>query len=754
MNPMEVVMMVVTVVFCYCGAVADQKHNQKTYIVHMDKSVKPSVFSDHLQWYANCMKSVSESTNMLYAYDYVMHGFSTRLSVEEAKQLEQQHGILSVQEEVIYKLHTTRSPEFLGLQSRGMIVSGSKSGGGDVIVGVVDTGVWPGSKSLDDTGFGPIPVSWKGECESGTGFNVSSCNKKLIGARYFSIAYDAAYGPIDEKLESMSPVDDDGHGTHTATTAAGSMVTGASFFGFAKGTARGMAPHARLAVYKACWAAGCHGSDILAAMEKAITDGVHVLSVSIGGTLSDYTNDFVAFGAFKVVSHGIFVASSADNNGPEPSNIANVAPWIATVGAGTLDRDFPAYVTLGNGKKFRGVSLYSGKPLSRTLIPLVFGDLCTPDSLPPEKVAGKIVMCERGVFSRLRKGKVVKEAGGAGMILANPDTFGEEVTADPHVLPTAAVGERAGDAIKRYISLDNNPTARIAPGGTQLGIQPSPVVASFSSRGPNPITPAILKPDLIAPGVNILAGWTGKVGPTGLAEDPQRVEFNFDTGTSMSCPHVSGLAALIKAAHPEWSPAAIRSALMTTAYSSYKNGEGLRDAATGRPSTPFDHGSGHVDPVRALDPGLVYDASANDYISFLCALNYSSTSIKMFAGGKFTCGKKNRVEDLNYPSFAVPLPTDSIKDNGSSGPTVVKYRRSLTNVGNPATYKVSISSKVSAVNITVEPDKLTFVKQGEKKAYTVTFSATSMQSGTKSFASLAWYGGKYVVNSPIAFSWM
>ncbi|KAI3726635.1 hypothetical protein L1987_66434 [Smallanthus sonchifolius] len=765
MKPRNVVLMAVFMAFC-CGYVAaDPKHHQKTYIVHVDKAVKPSVFPNHLDWYETSMRSISESTYMLYAYDKVMHGFSTRLTVEEAGLLEKQPGIISVQEEVIYELHTTRSPEFLGLERSDMMMLYESGSGGDVIVGVVDTGVWPVSKSLDDTGFGPVPSLWKGECESGTGFNVTSCNKKLIGARYFSRAYEAAYGPIDESLESNSPMDDDGHGTHTSTTAAGSAVTGASLFGFAKGKARGMAPRARLAVYKACWLGGCFGSDILAAIEKAVIDGVNVLSLSIGGMLSDYPNDVVAFGAFKAVSHGIFVSCSAGNSGPTPQSLSNVAPWIATVGAGTLDRNFPAYVTLGNGKKLSGVSLYSGKPLPDSMIPLVFagnisnttaGRLCVPGSLPQGRVTGKIVMCERGLNSRVQKGMVVKAAGGAGMILANTDTFGEELVADTHLIPSSAIGQRAGDEIKRYIASDHNPTAMITSGGTQLGIQPSPVLAAFSSRGPNPLTPEILKPDFIAPGVNILAGWTNKVGPTGLTEDPRRTEFNIVSGTSMSCPHVSGLAALLKEAHPEWSPAAIKSALMTTAYSTYKTGEGLQDVATGMPSTPFDHGAGHVNPVSALDPGLVYDASADDYLSFLCALNYSTNSIKMFTGGSSTCttGKKYRVEDLNYPSFSVPLMTASGEGGGSKATNIVKYTRTLTNVGPPETYKVSILSNTRAVKITVEPEELTFVEKNEKKVYTVTFTASSMDSGTSSFGRLVWSGGKYVVSSPIAFSWV
>ncbi|PWA47999.1 Peptidase S8/S53 domain-containing protein [Artemisia annua] len=763
MNPINVVLMAVMVTFCYSYVAAEWKNNQKTYIVHMDKSVMPSMFSDHLLWYETSMRSVSEYTNMLYTYDTVIHGFSTRLTVDEAKLLEQQHGIVSVQEETIYKLQTTHSPEFLGLEKNDVIHQGSRSGS-DVIVGVVDTGVWPGSKSLDDTGFGPIPRSWKGECESGPGFSEASCNKKLIGARSFSIAYEATYGAINEKVGSKSPMDDSGHGTHTSTTAVGSTVTHAGLFGFANGTARGMAPHARLAVYKACWLEACLASDILAAMESAITDGVNILSVSLVGSYPDYTSDVVAHGAFKAVSRGIFVSCAAGNDGPTPLSLSNTAPWIATVGAGTLDRDFPAYVTLGNGKKFSGVSLYSGKPLSSKMVPLVFagdvsnstmGNYCVPGSLPQGSVTGKIVMCERGVTWREKKGMVVKAAGGVGMILANTNTFGEELVADSHFIPSTAIGQKAGDAIKNYLISDRNPMSTITSGGTILGIQPSPVVAAFSSRGPNQLTPEILKPDLIAPGVNILAGWTNKVGPTGLSEDPRRVEFNIVSGTSMSCPHVSGLAALLKEAHPEWSPAAIKSALMTTAYNTYKTGEGIKDVATGKPSTPFDHGAGHVDPVSALDPGLVYDASPGDYLSFLCALNFSSTTMKIFAGGNSTCiaGKKYRIEDLNYPSFAVPLHTASGKGGGSKAPTVVKYTRSLTNVGTPATYKVSVVSKMQAVKINVEPEELTFIRKNEKKVYTVTFTASSRESGTTGFASLAWSGGKYVVRSPIAFSW-
>uniref|UniRef100_A0A2N9E9Z8 Subtilisin-like protease SBT1.7 n=1 Tax=Fagus sylvatica TaxID=28930 RepID=A0A2N9E9Z8_FAGSY len=756
--------MIVFLMFSYTNTVAKEQNQQskQTYIIHMDKANMPTSFNDHFQWYAASLKSVSDSADMLYTYNNVIHGFSTRLTAEEAESLGNQPGILDVLPEVRYELHTTRTPEFLGLDKNDEALYPTINEVSEVIIGVMDTGVWPELKSFDDTKLGPVPSGWKGECEVGKTFNSSSCNRKLIGARKFSKAYEAAYGAISEKTESNSPRDDDGHGTHTSTTAAGSAVAGANLLGYASGTARGMATNARVAVYKVCWSSGCFSSDIAAAIEMAIEDGVHVISMSIGGGVSPYSRDIVAIGAFKATAHGILVSCSAGNGGPTEQSLTNVAPWITTVGAGTLDRDFPVQVSLGNGKKYTGVSLYNGKELIDTLFPLVYagnasnsvyGYLCMSDSLIPKKVAGKIVVCDRGLNSRVEKGVVVKDAGGIGMILANTDSYGEELVADAHLLPTAALGQTTADAVKAYISSDPKPTAIIGPADTKLGIQPSPVVAAFSSRGPNPLTPGILKPDLIAPGVNILAGWTGAVGPTGLSNDARHVTFNIISGTSMSCPHISGLAAFLKAAHQEWSPAAIKSALMTTAYTTYTNGETIEDVATGKPSTPFDIGAGHVNPLAALDPGLVYDATVDDYLGFLCAINYSSSDIKIITGRDFTCDKSYSLGDFNYPSFAVPLETASGKGGGAGVQNTVKYTRTLTNVGTPATYKVSVSSLDSSVKILVEPQSLTFSEQNEKKSYTVTFSASSKPSGTNSFALLKWSDGKHVVGSPVAISW-
>ncbi|CAH9110956.1 unnamed protein product [Cuscuta epithymum] len=733
----------------------------RTYIVHMAKSQMHSHFLDHSNWYASSLKSVSGSGEVMYVYKNAVHGFSTRITPEEAEALVNQPGVLSVLPETKYELHTTRTPLFLGLDKSADFFPASDVAS-DVVVGVLDTGVWPESKSFYDGGLGPVPSSWKGECESGKNFNASSCNRKLIGARSFYKGYESTLGPIDESKESKSPRDEDGHGTHTASTAAGSLVSGANLLGYAPGSARGMATRARVAAYKVCWVGGCFSSDILAAMDKAIEDNVNVLSLSLGGGTSDYYRDSVAIGAFAAMEKGILVSCSAGNAGPHQFSVSNLAPWITTVGAGTLDRDFPALVSLGNGKNYSGVSLYKGNLLPDKMLPLVYagnvsnatnGNLCMMGTLDPAMVKGKIVLCDRGVNARVQKGVEVKAAGGAGMVLANTAANGDELVADAHLLPAAAVGQKNGDEIKRYLSADSNPTATIFFQGTKVGIEPSPVVAAFSSRGPNSITPEILKPDIIAPGVNILAGWTGAVGPTGLPVDTRHVDFNIISGTSMSCPHVSGLAALLKGAHPEWSPAAIRSALMTTAYSSYKSRAGLIDVATANPATPFDFGAGHVDPVTALNPGLVYDINVDDYLNFLCASEYTPSQINTLARRNFSCdsSKKFSVRDLNYPSFAVSFVPQTAEGGRSSA---IKYTRTLTNVGEPGTYRVSVNvGSGNSVKVSVEPETLNFSEMNEKKSYTVTFSAPAMDSSAKNvFGRIEWADGKHVVGSPFAIS--
>ncbi|RCV11841.1 hypothetical protein SETIT_2G218700v2 [Setaria italica] len=735
-----------------------------TYIVYLNPALKPSPYATHLHWHHAHLDALSldPSRHLLYSYTTAApSAFAARLLPSHVAALRGHPAVASVHEDVLLPLHTTRSPSFLHLPPYD--APKADAAGPDVIIGVLDTGVWPESPSFGDAGLGPVPARWRGSCETNaTDFPSSMCNRKLIGARAFFRGYSSG-GRNGSRVSSdlMSPRDDDGHGTHTATTAAGAVVADASLLGYASGTARGMAPGARVAAYKVCWRQGCFSSDILAGMEKAIDDGVDVLSLSLGGGAMPLSRDPIAVGALAATRRGIVVSCSAGNSGPSPSSLVNTAPWIITVGAGTLDRNFPAYAVLGNGETHAGMSLYAGDGLGDGKFPLVYNKgiragsnaskLCMEGTLDAAEVKGKVVLCDRGANSRVEKGQVVKQAGGVGMVLANTAQSGEEVVADSHLLPAVAVGAKSGDAIRRYVESDANAEVALNFAGTELDVRPAPVVAAFSSRGPNRIVPQLLKPDVIGPGVNILAGWTGSLGPTGLVADDRRSAFNILSGTSMSCPHISGLAAFVKAAHPNWSPSAIKSALMTTAYTVDNTDSPLLDAATNATATPWAFGAGHVDPVRALSPGLVYDATVDDYVAFLCTVGVSPRQVQAVAaaGPNVTCTRKlSSPGDLNYPSFSVVFGRRSSR-------STVKYRRELTNVGDTgATYTVKVTGP-SDVGVSVKPAMLQFRRPGDKLRYTVTFRSKSAKGpmDPAAFGWLTWSSDEHEVRSPISYTW-
>ncbi|EFJ04532.1 hypothetical protein SELMODRAFT_236958 [Selaginella moellendorffii] len=744
----------------------------------MDKGAMPAIFRTHESWYESTLAAASgihaaaPAAEFIHIYNTAMHGFAAKMSARQAAALESAPGFIHMFPDSAKKLHTTYSPQFLHLEQSNHAPSllwKDSTYGSEAIVGIFDTGVWPQSQSFDDRKMSPVPSRWKGTCQAGPGFDPKLCNRKLIGARFFYRGYEAMSGPINDTTEFKSPRDSDGHGTHTASTAAGRDVYRADLLGFAAGTARGMAPKARIAAYKVCWQSGCFDSDILAAFDRAVSDGVDVISLSVGGGVMPYYLDSIAIGSFAAMERGIFVACSGGNEGPTDMSVTNIAPWITTVGASTMDRSFPANVKLGNGMVIQGVSLYSGKGLPHhQQLKLVFpkpntkndsysASLCMKNTLDPKAAKGKIVFCERGSNPRVEKGYNVLQAGGAGMILANAVADGEGLVADSHLLPATAVGARSGSVIRKYMHSTRNPTATIEFLGTVYGSGNAPVIASFSSRGPNPETPEILKPDLVAPGVNILASWTGDAGPTGLSADTRRVKFNILSGTSMACPHVSGLAALLKSAHPTWSPAAIRSALMTTSTMEGKSGHVIGDEATSNSSTPFDFGSGLVDPVSALDPGLVYDLSVRDYERFLCGLNYSSRARSTVTRSHFSCSKdsttRDRPSSLNYPSFSV------VFDLSQKAYTTT-VSRTVTNVG-PA--KSLYTARVVAprgVEITVKPSKLEFQKRNQKMEFQMSITAKSSRSvaageSETQFGVLIWSntrGGRQMVQSPIAIS--
>ncbi|KAK9993838.1 hypothetical protein SO802_023541 [Lithocarpus litseifolius] len=504
------------------------------------------------------------------------------------------------------------------------------------------SGIWPESESFSDKGFGPPPAKWK------------------------ELA----------KLTTTLP----------ATT--GRKVKGANYFGLAEGLARGGVPEARIAVYKSCWlGAGCYAADILAAFDDAIADGIDLISVSIGKPTVQYWEEPVAIGSFHAMKHGILTSASSGNYGPERAVIQNYLPWSLTVAASSIDRKFMSHLVLGNGQTFMG-SVVNAFELNGTPFPLIWGGdatnfsgnyisptskYCIPGALNMNKVEGKIVLCKDR-----SDGSGAFMANGAGVIMPSQpfDNF-----ALPFPLPTTIISTKDISKVLEYIRSSNEEIQDIT----------APYAASFSSRGPNPITPDILKPDHTAPGVNILAAWTPLAPASVYKEYTRSTKYYIDSGTLMACPHASGVAAYVKATHPSWSPAAIKSALMTI-----------------------------------------------DYIDFLCKQGYNTSTIRLVTGEQSVrkSTKAGRGWDINYPSLSLAI-EDGQKISGI-------FTRTVTNVGSPnSTYHAKID-KPDSLNITVEPSVLSFSAVGDKKIFIVNVKGKHITQVPIVSGSISWIDGVHV----------
>ncbi|KAK7855968.1 co(2)-response secreted protease [Quercus suber] len=566
--------------------------NYGVYIVYMGAaaSTKGSLRDDHAQ----LMSSVKENT-LVHTYRHGFSGFAARISEEEARSIAQKPGVVSVFPDTQVELHTTRSWDFLKFQTSVKIDSkpntgndqSSSSVGSDSIIGILDTGIWPESESFNDKDMGPIPTRWKGTCVKADDFNSSNCNR--------SYGDSAAKAPA--KLQT--PRDTVGHGTHVASTAAGSTVASASYYGLAGGTAKGGSPSSRIAIYTVCSSGGCRGSAILAAFDDAVADGVDVLSLSLGAPSYiriDLKSDPIAIGAFHAVDHGIIVVCSAGNDGPDSESVVNVAPWILTVAASTIDRDFQSNVVLGGNKLIKGESINFSPLKQSPEYPLIYAKYakksganeaqarcktleimfrnCNPDSMDKNLIKGKIVVCNNvgdENYSAREKISVVKSLGGIGIVLI--DDQSSRVASTYGSFPATLIKSKDSAEVLSYINSSSNPVATILPTVAVTEYKPAPAIAYFSARGPSYDTMNILKawllalhndPDIAAPGVDILAAWIAN----DASQTPQGKEpplYNVISGTSMACPHVSGVAATVKSQNPTWSPSAIKSAIMTTA---------------------------------------------------------------------------------------------------------------------------------------------------------------------------------------------
>jgi subtilisin family serine protease len=551
-----------------------------------------------------------------FRYDAVLNGFAARLSTSEAAAVAGLPGVARVVEEFERELLTDAGPEWIGAPG---VWNGSDTGdragtkGEGVVVGVIDTGINHGHPSF--AAVGPVDGHvhenprgrYYGACDPVTG--LPFCNAKLIGAWDFT---------------GTSPEDHHLHGSHVASTAAGNVVDAALHAPTATVERRisGVAPHANLITYKAC-VTTCPITSILASINQATLDQVDVVNYSIGGGSSDPWSDLDALAFLNARAAGVFVATSAGNSGPGAATMGSPAdaPWVTAVGASTHNRDFPnSLVGMSGGAgaapaDMRGKGVSAGYGPARIVYAGDYGSpLCgegpalpdgssTVNPFPPGTFNGEIVVCDRGEYGRVAKGQNVKDAGAGGYVLLNDEASGDSLVGDAHVLPGVHLTYADGLKLKAWLASGSGHTGTI----TGMTVDESPengdVMASFSSRGPNPSVRDLIKPDVTAPGVDILAAFN--LDPTDPLGPPA---YGVISGTSMSSPHTAGAAALLRALRPEWSPDEVRSALVTTGIT-----DGVRKEDGTTAADPFDLGGGRVDLKSAGRAGLVLHESVANY---------------------------------------------------------------------------------------------------------------------------------------------
>ncbi|KAG6753460.1 hypothetical protein POTOM_043528 [Populus tomentosa] len=577
---------------CQCA-----EDDRKSHVVYMGDRPKDaaSVASTHHNMLAEVLGSSSEAReSLIYSYGKSFNGFVAKLSDKEVARIKEMEEVVSVFPNAQLQVHTTRSWDFMGLPESHPRLSAE----GDVIVGLLDTGVWPENPSFSDEGFDPPPAKWKGICQGANNF---TCNKKVIGARFYDL----------ENIFDPS---------------------------------------------------GCTSVDILAAFEDAIADGVDLLSDSLGSDFpAPYHEDVIAIGTFHAMKNGILTSCSAGNRGPNRRQVSNYAPWALTVAASTIDRSFSTEVVLGNGQIFL-------EEWSCNALALV--------------------------------------QGSAGVIM--PVSIDESI---PFPFPLSLISPEDCSQLLDYMRSTQTPTATILM-TEQVKDVMAPTVVSFSSRGPSPITPDILKvsiispPDLTAPGLNILAAWS-PLGELVLPYPACAVYFSRNLSSDFF--------------------------FIATIMDSGKNAD-----------AEFAYGSGQIDPLKALHPGIIYNASEADYVNFLCEEGYNTTLVRIISGDNSTCpsNELGKAWDLNYPTFALSL---------LDGETLMAtFPRTVTNVGTPnSTYHAKVSMP-SQFTVTVQPSVLSFSRVGEEKSFTVKITGAPIVNTPIVSGSLEWTNGEYVVRSPIA----
>ncbi len=711
-------------------------------------SAESQEYADFLETEQNtAVRAAGASTNdVIYRYDTAFNGVAVELSSVEANAMRKAPGVVNVWESEIFTTDTITTPDYLGLTGDDGVwqqqFSGPADAGDGMVVGIIDSGIWPENPSFAQMPGSTIPADWKGICDEGEDpdpENNVTCNNKLIGARY----YDEEADVLD--IEFESPRDYDGHGSHTGATAAGNVNTPITINGIDLGEGSGMAPAAHIATYKAMWANGngsASGStvNLVKAIDDAVSDGVDVINYSVSGS-SEFVVDPVEIAFLVAAESGVFVSASAGNSGDTvgASSVAHNSPWTMTVAASTHARNVNKTLTLGGDTEWEGVGVGAGVGPA----PLVYaGDIAASGASTTEaaqcwldidprtdgnqlalnvaEAEGKIVICDRGAVDRVAKSEGVAAAGGVGMVHANTDPA-QSVNADFHAVPTVHVTSVVGDAVKAYESTAAEATATI--GKPQSGAVVAPEVAGFSSYGPALAGAGdLLKPDITAPGVDVIAA----VAPPGHDGE----NFGSLSGTSMSTPHIAGLALLMMQDNPEWGPAGVKSAMMTTARTTNTDGGQIQRA--GDDATPLDYGAGEVVPAPAYDPGLIYDAGFEDWFEYACSLD----QLQLVLADPADCdGLDADPSDLNYPTISI---------GDLAGTQTIT--RTVTNVsGDAVSYSSATSQAPPGVEMTVEPASFT-LPAGGKKTFTVTFDYDGAPLDTYTFGTVVWDGPSTVTS--------
>ena len=691
---------------------------------HLDAKTKEArAYGAHLQ---STQRDVAGKVGATVEQNFVVasNGFTADLTGAQATVLAADPRVLLVHEDELVHGDTWNTPDFLGLTGKNG--AWTKNGGQDkagsgIVIAGLDSGIWPESRS-----FSGLPLTtqaqtkwhikrvdntismdkadggvFRGTCQTGEDWTAAQCTTKVVGARYYTAGLLAIGGTIPDS-EFVSPRDGHGHGTHTASTAAGNIVDNVTVEGRSFGRVSGMAPAAVVAVYKALWATPGGGntgalSDIVAAIDDAVTDGVDVINYSISGSTDSINPVEVAFeGAAEA---GVFVAAAGGNNGPDSSTVQNNSPWLTTVAA-TTHTAFENTLELGNGTRLVGSSLNQTAvpraPLVRAEDAALSGadpgeaQRCGAGSLATASVTGRIVVCLLSSFSddRLAKRAEVARAGGVAMVLVNADSLGNATILDFHPLPSVHLGIAARDLLLTYLSQADSPDATLSPGNTSGAAVARPQVASFSSRGPAlALDGDLLKPDIAAPGAVVLAA----VAP------PSNHGRGYDlySGTSMATPHISGLAAFMLSVRPNWTPMQVKSAMMTTATS-------VKDAQGNASNDVFAAGAGQVTPAAFLDPGLFVTSDAAQWRGFLTSAGVETGTPALDA------------KNLNGPSMA---------DGGVVGST--SFTRTFT-ADRGGTWKVSAA--VPGFDVAISALQWKAKGSGDSRAITFTFTRTTAPS--------------------------